>query len=74
MWVGAAVRGIPVRLLRLVGIALCQLLAVGALGLYASNQYGFSNDWGDLVGDSDAASGAVDLTNLVPADQVRGVG
>ena len=51
---------------------LCQLLAIGAIGLYANNQYGFYNDWGDLAGESDAAAGAVDLTNLVPADGSQG--
>ncbi|HEY5788881.1 MAG TPA: hypothetical protein VIT65_29330 [Microlunatus sp.] len=49
LW-GRGPTGIPGRLLRLVGIVLCQLLAVGAIGLYANNQYGFYNGWGDLVG------------------------
>ena len=64
--------GIGGRLLRLVGILVCQLLAVGAIGLYANNQYGFYTSWGELAGQSDAAVGAVDLTNLVPADGSQG--
>ena len=71
LW-GRGPTGIPGRLLRLVGIVLCQLLAVGAIGLYANNQYGFYNGWGDLVGESNAAAGTVDLTNLVPADGSQG--
>jgi hypothetical protein len=60
------------RLLRWLGVVLCQLLAVGAIGLYANNEYGFYNSWGELVGESDAAAGAVDVTNLVPADGSQG--
>ena len=71
LW-GRGPRGVSGRLLRLAGVVLCQLLAVGAVGLYANNQYGFYNGWGDLVGESDAAAGAVDLTNLVPADGSQG--
>jgi hypothetical protein len=40
--------GIPGRLVRLVGIVPCQLLAVGAIGLYANSEYGFYNSWGEL--------------------------
>lgn len=69
---GRGPHGIGGRLGRLVGIVVCQLLAVVSIGLYANNQYGFYNDWGDLVGESDAAAGVVDVTNLVPADGSQG--
>ena len=71
LW-GLGPRGISGRLIRLAGIVLCQLLAVGAIGLYANNQYGFYNNWGELAGESDASAGAVDLTGLVPADGSQG--
>ena len=60
------------RLLRLVGVVLCQVLAVGAVGLYANNQYGFYNSWGEVVGESDTGGGAIDLTGLVPGDGSQG--
>ena len=50
--------GIPGRLVRLVGIVLCQLLAVGAIGLYANSEYGFYNSWGELV-PADGSQGRV---------------
>lgn len=62
--------GIGRRLLRWVGIVVCQILAIGSVGLYASNQYGFYTTWGELVGESEPATGAVDLTSLVPANRV----
>lgn len=64
--------GIRARLLRLVGIVACQALAIGAVGLYANNQYGFYNSWGEVLGESHSAVGAVDLTSLVPADGSQG--
>lgn len=54
------------RLLGLLSIVLCQLLAVGAVGLYANNEYGFYNNWDEVVGESDAGGGAIDITGLVP--------
>jgi S-formylglutathione hydrolase FrmB len=64
--------GVPGGLLRLVGIVLSQALAVGALGLYANDQYGFYNDWADLLGDANAGPGALDAAGLVPDDGSQG--
>jgi S-formylglutathione hydrolase FrmB len=71
LW-GRGPRNVGDRLLRLVGVVLCQVLAVGAVGLYANNQYGFYTSWGEVVGESDAGGGAIDLTGLVPGDGSQG--
>ncbi|MET1008249.1 MAG: alpha/beta hydrolase-fold protein [Propionibacteriaceae bacterium] len=44
--------------LRLVAIVLCQVLAVGAIGLWANNQFGFYNTWGDIIGEPEAGGDA----------------
>ena len=44
--------GVGLTLLRWVAILISQVLMVTAVGLYANNEYGFYNDWGDLAGDS----------------------
>lgn len=69
---GKGPSGIGGRLLRLVAVVVCQVLAIGAVGLYANNQYGFYTSWGEVIGESDAGGGAIDLTGLVPGDGSQG--
>ena len=69
---GRGPSGLGGRLLRLVAVLVCQVLAVGAVGLYANGQYGFYNSWGEVIGETDAGGGAIDLTGLVPADGSQG--
>lgn len=64
--------GLGGRLLRLVGVVVCQVLAIGAVGLYANNEYGFYTSWGEVIGESDAGGGAIDLTGLVPGNGSQG--
>lgn len=42
--------GLTGQLVRLVGILLAQVLAVGAVGVWANNSFGFYDSWADLEG------------------------
>ncbi|HET9648871.1 MAG TPA: alpha/beta hydrolase-fold protein [Microlunatus sp.] len=54
--------------LRLVGILLSQVLAIGTVLLVANNTYNFYNSWGDILGEQNGGVPAATAGNLVPAD------
>ncbi len=64
-------RGLPGALLRLVGILLAQVLAMGGAVLVANNAFGFYSSWSDLMGGG-GQQDQLPLTDLVPADGALG--
>jgi enterochelin esterase-like enzyme len=54
--------------LTLVGVLLCQGLAIGAAGVLANNQFGFYNSWSELLGHDTAPTQAPTTNRLVPKD------
>jgi enterochelin esterase-like enzyme len=58
--------------LTLVGVLLCQTLAVGAVGVVANDQFGFYNSWSDLLGAGAGAPQAAHVNALVPDDGSQG--
>ncbi|GAA3640973.1 alpha/beta hydrolase [Microlunatus ginsengisoli] len=58
--------------IRFVGILLCQLLAIGAIGLYANNTFGFYDDWDDVLGVKAPPPAVIDTAGLVAGDGSQG--
>ena len=49
-----------------------QLLAVGAIGLYANNKFGFYDDWDDVLGVQAPPPAVIDTAGLVAGDGSQG--
>ena len=64
--------GVGGALLRLVGVLVCQVLAIGAVGLYANNKFGFYDGWDDLLGVPAPPPATIDTAGLVAADGSQG--
>lgn len=56
----------------IVGVVVCQVLAIAAAGVVANNQFGFYNSWNDLLGQRAAAAQAPTANGLVPKDHSQG--
>ena len=54
------------------GVLLSQVLAVGAAGLVANDEFGFYNSWSDLLGGGDGAPQVTVANGLVPKDGSQG--
>ena len=64
--------GVGGALLRLVGVVVCQIFAIGTIGLWANNNYGFYDSWDDLLGVPQPPPATIDTTGLVAADGSQG--
>jgi len=56
----------------LVGVLLCQVLAVGLVAVVANNTYGFYNSWSELMGGRTEPVGGPVANQMVPADGSQG--
>jgi Prolyl oligopeptidase family len=56
----------------LVGVLMCQTLAIGAAGVVANDQFGFYDSWSDLLGHGAAPAESPHVNALVPDDGSEG--